>query len=356
MCQMPSRITSRIEADLGFPGLVDSLAARLSASDLRSVLMEVALARSSAVREAGIRELAGRDPLMSPSAVSARDFAAFDACAFQAAREFAALDLSPVCPFGAASVLGGTSQHNVVTTIRNAEVLGDPTIAMALESARRRSSAEVVCLCASQRVIRLQPFDHPGYSPHFRLFALTTAGRDTGSFHFEGTHLLEHARVYLRLFRLLAGAGFRLESPLVEFTDMDALEAALAAAGIGREEIRQSVRAHRVGGSAAFLRDRGIAALPAAAHPQLESAVLAPLRSEFPEAEVRVHPERLEGLGYYRSFAFRISPRAPDGNRYPIVDGGFTPWTARLLASRKERLLISGIGTEFVCKTYRPVP
>jgi hypothetical protein len=37
-----------------------------------------------------------------------------------------------------------------------------------------------------------------------------------------------------------------------------------------------------------------------------------------------------------------------------IVDGGFADWTAGLLANRKERLLISGIGSEFVCKTCRP--
>jgi hypothetical protein len=58
-------------------------------------------------------------------------------------------------------------------------------------------------------------------------------------------------------------------------------------------------------------------------------------------------------LGYYCSFTLRISPKAPDGRRYPIVDGGFTDWTARLLGNRKERLPISGIGSEFVFKTYR---
>ncbi len=62
---------------------------------------------------------------------------------------------------------------------------------------------------------------------------------------------------------------------------------------------------------------------------------------------------RLEGLGYYRRFALRISPQAPDGGRYPAVDGGFTDWRARLLANDRERFLISGIGSEFVCKKYR---
>jgi hypothetical protein len=49
----------------------------------------------------------------------------------------------------------------------------------------------------------------------------------------------------------------------------------------------------------------------------------------------------------------RISPLAPDGVRYPVADGGFTDWTARLLQNRKERLLTSGIGTEFVCFRYK---
>jgi hypothetical protein len=134
---------------------------------------------------------------------------------------------------------------------------------------------------------------------------------------------------------------------------MIAANEALAAAGVAREEIRKSVRAHRISGSERLLRERGVA-LPDARHPHLETGVIAPLRDEFPEAEFRVNQQRLEGFAYYRSFTLRISPQAPDGNSYPIVDGGFTEWTARLLGNRKERLLISGIGSEFACKTYRP--
>ena len=120
-----------------------------------------------------------------------------------------------------------------------------------------------------------------------------------------------------------------------------------------RDKVRKSIAAHRLGGSERFFRELGIAIPPDAAHPLLESAVIEPLRPEFPEARFRVNQERLEGLGYYQSFTLRISPEAPDGNRYPVVDGGFTDWTARLRGNQKERLLISGIGSEFVCKTYR---
>jgi len=352
---MPSEIVRRIERELRLTGLLDALASKLSASDLRSLLIDVYRTRAAGVKVAGIWAQAVRDPLVAPSTVSARDLLAFDSMAFQAASEFAAVDLSPVCPFSATSTLGGTSQNNVVTAIRNAEALGDPTIALALEACRRRPSEGLVRLCASHRVIRLQPFDVAGYSPHFRLFALVTAGRDTGSFRFETAHLLEHVRVYLRTFRMLTAAGFALQSPIVELSDMIAVEEALSVAGVTNDEVRKSIRAHRLDGSERFLRERGIAALDLRqmpSHPLLESEVIGPLRNEFPEAQFRLNQQRLEGLGYYRSFTLRILVQASDGNRYPLVDGGLTDWTARVLGNKKERLLISGIGSEFVCKTY----
>lgn len=349
---MRSTIPRRIEGELGIPGLLDALATKIPASDLRSLLLEVYRIRASGLREPSILAQAARDTLMAPSAVSARVLTAFDLAAFEAAADFDALDLSPVCPFGASTVLGRTSQNNVLTTIRNAEALGDSTIAMALEAARRRDSGELVRLCASHRVIRLQPFEVPGFTPHFRLFGMVTAGRDAGSSRFETAHLVEHVGVYLRLFRALNTRGFSLRNPLVEFTDVTAVEAAVDAAGVSREDVRESIRAHHLGGTERFLRERGIVFPVDVRHAMLESHVIDPLRAEFPEARYAVNSARLEGVGYYRRFALRISPEAPDGARYPVVDGGFTDWTARLRSNQKERLLISGIGSEFVCKKF----
>jgi hypothetical protein len=349
---MQSTIIRRIERELGITGLMDALANELPGSDLQSLMLEVYRVRSSRVREPTTLARAARDPLWAPSVISARDLNVFDSVAFAAASDFVALDLSPVCPFGASSVLGRTSQNNVLTAIRNAEALGDSTIAMALEAARRRDIDELVRLCASHRVIRLQPFEVAGFTPHFRLFGLVTAGRETGSSRFETAHLLEHVAVYLRLFRRLNASGFSLQRPMVEFTDMTAVEIAIDAAGISRDEVRSSIRAHHLGGTERFLREHGIALPADAHHPLLESEVIEPLRAEFPEAQYRLNYTRLEGLGYYRRFALRISPQAPDGDRHPVVDGGFTDWTARLMSNQKERLLISGIGSEFVCKKY----
>lgn len=360
---MPSPITRRILGASGVPQLFSVLES-LGASDLQSLLLEVYQARAGRLDPARLQQSRERAPLFAPSDADARLLNLFDRAAFSLAREFEALDLSPVCPLGAAHVLGGLSQNHVLTSIRNAEALGDASTALALECARRRRAAAAsgsgkpVRLCSSHRVIRLQPFDVPAYRPHFRMFALATAGRDTGSLAFEIAHLVEHLEFYLLLFRALAAEGFAFDDPLVEVSSMPETEAALRRAGVTREEVRQAIRAHHVGGSERFLAGRNIALpedvdSPAGDLARVKSQVLDPMRARFPEARFRVSLARLEGLGYYSSFALRISAATPDGVRYPIIDGGFTDWTARLLGNRKERLLMSGVGSELACSRYR---
>ena len=56
---------------------------------------------------------------------------------------------------------------------------------------------------------------------------------------------------------------------------------------------------------------------------------------------------RQAGRGYYRELCFKVSVRA-DAKWTEVGDGGFTDWTARLTASNKERLLISGLGIDRV--------
>jgi hypothetical protein len=281
---------------------------------------------------------------------------AVEAGAYEAAREFEAVELSPAQPFGSHSVLGGIDQNNVLTTIRNAEVAGDPTTALAVEAAlRRRRSAGTMRLCAAQRVVRLQPFDVPGFSPHFKLFGLVSAGRDAGRNDFECASLREHLSVYLRLFRLLNGQGYHLGEPLVEVTDHRLTALSLQRAGVAPEMVRERIRAHRLGGSAEMLSELGVA-ISGETNERLrrvEERVFKPLEKEFGEAAFRVQNTRLEGFGYYPGLCVRISPAARDGARFPIVDGGFVDWTTRLLANRKERLFSSGVGIEFICRRYR---
>jgi hypothetical protein len=366
---MTSKIVDRISIDAGIPNLASALAG-LPFSDLQSLLMHVFQARTGAL-EAPDMLRNGERGLLQVSSIDARIFNAFDRVAFEVARDFEAIELAPVCSLGLNRVLGAIHQNSVLTTIRNAEVLGDATMPLAVECWRRRKDGDQtpVRLANSHRVVRLQPFDVPGYVPHFRLFSMVTAGRDTGSLAFETQHLGEHIRFYLQLFRELGAHGFRLANPLVEISDTGIVQSLLAAHGVRSKELREVIRAHRPEGSEQFLAERGIAFPNAVEDPRrelpagqgserlarLKSGLLDALQAEFPEAKFRFNLARLEGLNYYNGFCLRISPEAPDGARFPVVDGGFTDWTARLLQNKKERLLTSGIGTEFVCFRYRTV-
>ena len=371
---MTSKILGRIAAETGVTRLDAILARDLSASDLQSLLLGVFQARAEALDEAGVMAGSAR-ALLAPSQVDARVLNRFEQAAFGVAREFEAIELSPVSTLGLNQVLGEIDQNNVLTTIRNAEVLGDPTPAMAVECARRRRDQklrgpEPVRLCASHRCIRLQPFDVPGFTPHFRLFALVSAGRDTGSHAFEMIELRKHVRFYLDLCRALSQCGFSFGEPLVEISDAGVIHGLLEKAGVRAEELREAIRAHKPGESERFLAERGVK-LPsevddpareiagvAAEHrlARVKTDVFEVLANEFPEARFRFNLARLEGIGYYRGLCLRISPVAPDGNRYTAIDGGFTDWTARLLQDRKERTLASGIGEEFACSRYRVAP
>jgi hypothetical protein len=370
-------ILRRIAAQTGMPRLFETLAEDLAPTDLQSLLLAVFRTRGRALRPADAVAQAAQ-PLLAPARTDARAAHAFDRAAFAAAAEFEAVDVSPVAPLGTSTLLGGIDQNNVLSTIRRAEVLSDNTAALALACAgRRKPPAErprTLRLCNSHRVIRLQPFDVPDYSPHFRLFALASAGRDTGSLAFECRELRTHVACYLTLLRQLGTEGFLFADPLVEFSDPRITSALLAAVPGALEHVRDHVRAHRPDASATLLRELGVhlpaaiadpatelasvAARPALSGPCFElglikSAVADLLAREFPEARFSFNLARLEGLSYYCGPCIRISPLTPDGRRLPLIDGGTLDWTARLLHDRKERFVASGIGTELALARYR---
>ncbi len=70
-------------------------------------------------------------------------------------------------------------------------------------------------------------------------------------------------------------------------------------------------------------------------------------------AEVVTDRGREAGRSYYRDLCFKVHVHR-DGEPLEIGDGGFTDWTARLLANQKERLLISGLSADRLAATRPP--
>ena len=49
---------------------------------------------------------------------------------------------------------------------------------------------------------------------------------------------------------------------------------------------------------------------------------------------------------------FHIRATATSGQQFELVDGGSVDWTQEFLSNAKERLVISGIGSERLCTEF----
>lgn len=311
-------ITDRIERELGIPGLATLLAERLEPSDMQSLLLEV---YRRLVRRRSTPSLLvdySRNRFVEPSPISPGEYVEWDRHALSLLpRGVEAIELSPVCPLGVSAAMAGLEQDRVISTIRNTEVLSDSTNVLALEAAVRRRalkrgaarSGEPVHLAASHRLVRGQRYADPRFAQHFKVFSLCSAGRDGGGFRFEVDALEMHISFYVTAIRDFLGPSVTLDVSLT-LLDAGATLTATAEALLGK------------------LRERlGVEAL--------------------------IDPARTVGRGYYRTACFWIHGSAGEGEKSQLCDGGCVDWTQRLLSDAKERIVISGVGTDRVCTMRR---
>jgi hypothetical protein len=362
----------RIARSAGVPELPDVLADRIRAADLAPLLLHAYRRRSTRRSPADLMAQHERDATVAPAEVDARRLNALDRLAFAAAEQFEALELAPVCPLATNAVLGGIDQNNVLTTIRNTEVLADPTSAQALECARRRRLGEpLVRLCASHRVVRMQPFDVPGFTRHFRLFALASASRTAPFYGFEAAALREHLAVYLQLLTALRAEGYCCDDITVEVSHSRVARAVLSQSGADLDQIRSRVRAHAPTSASDLLDEQGVSRVivsdplpdltrigrrelagPARLLASIHADVFPPLAREFPTVDFVFDLTRAEALDYYSGAMLKIIATDADGVRLVLADGGCTTWTQRLLSDRKERLMVSGIGLSLIATRF----
>ncbi len=290
----------RIADRLG-PGVIEEIAG-LPGADITTLMLEIARRRAETVDAARVLRRYESDRFVRPGAIDIDVIHRVEAALFaELPDDFGSMTLSPVVPLGTHR-LGGVDQSRVVSTVRSNEVVADPTNGLALEAAVRRRellrtdarSSHVVKLAASQRVLRAQRFEGEGVFSHFQLFGLVSAGRDTGDLGFEREAVVEHIRFATDMIALLTGSV-----AVVELTDLT---------GNGMS---------------------GVAGL---------------VRDTLPGVTVEDRPDREAGRAYYDRMCFKVYTSGEE--RFEIADGGLVDWTQRLVQSRKERLMISGLGVE----------
>jgi hypothetical protein len=155
--------------------------------------------------------------------------------------------------------------------------------------------------------LRAQSFEEEKFSAHFRVFALVSAGRDTGNFAFELAQLEEHIWFYLTLCTKL-NILREAEVHVSDFTGK--FSTSLLEEMFGR------------------------------------------LGESFKEVGFLLSPDRAEARNYYSPLAFRIRFSDQEGRTWDLIDGGFTNWTQLLLNNRKERFLSSAIGSELLFRIF----
>jgi hypothetical protein len=309
-----SRISERIERELGLPGLAATLADQLKPSDLQSLWLEVSRMQAARIEPAEVLAAYESNRFVRPAATDSkrlRDWT--DALLAHLPAEFTVLELSPVCPLGTNSAVAGVAQNWAVATERQTEVVSDATNVLALEAASRRKQArkaggEAVHLATSHRLLRAQKYEAAHFSPHFLLLGLCSAGRG-GDFELTALALQVEFLVTALRQHLPAGTGLRLA-----------------------------------------LSDFGEPKRPA----EMVAGWLQARRNHFPGLICETAPDRARGRGYYSGCCFHLLLKFPDGSERQIADGGAVPWASRLLSDGKERMVISGLGLEGLAANFNP--
>jgi len=190
-------------------------------------------------------------------------------------------------------------------------VLADATNLMALEAAvRRKASAfdgSVVNLSTTHRHVRAQALPPvKGFTAHFKLFCMISAGKDRGGHEFENEALLNHLSVYRQfLVEELGLSGVKVIIKALKGADSNSL-------------------------AAARLMDR--------------------LASKLDGVELSMVEVPHEEHRYYQDIRFSINVVMADGRELNLGDGGLMDWGTKLTGNGKERLVTSGLGLELLLK------
>jgi len=232
---------------------------------------------------------------------------------------FQPIELSPAAQLGSCAVVATASQKKILSATRNTEITADATNALALHIADLKSSGkasnkatgnqrlpagEIYHFCTVHRHIRTQELKGRGFTAHFKVGCLVSSGRDTGSYEFECTQLLQHLRTLDHLFRnayAITNIRFKLQ--------------------------RRDGYDNR--------------------NPLL-ARLLDHIHRHAPDLNVSGE-EPAVANNYYKGIQFKMIIPFHD-NEIEIADGGFVDWTQQLLGNKKERLLISGFGLELLYK------
>ncbi len=342
--------------------------------DVQSALLALFDNMSGELQPADVFKAYAENRFVTPALIGQREMLKLDTLIYEAVPPFFdGVALSPVGPFGTNTVLTNLDQKNILTTVRGLETVGAVTPMLALESAKRRKKLkqdEVVHLASSHRNIRAQVFSSNkdtaavGFTPHFQLFALASAGFAEDGLAFSAVQTDLHLRTLLRFYQMANESGrYAIKNITVDISDLLIAESLINRKNLDRREIGKQTpnQAYSILETAGVQLpnvvesmdevDGDIVAASGLRVPMehlsaMEKAVVRNLREDFPEVTFRFDLARIAGIGYFTDSCYKLKAKTKDGREFPLVDGGISAWNARLLADKRERFYGSGFGSE----------
>jgi hypothetical protein len=315
---MTSVIVQKILERIHQPELFRTLAEDLTGTELNSLLLEVFNHRVGSMSAPDLLQHYRLNRFVKPADLPMLELKQTELDLLKIFQRFSfePIELSPVSVLGSCSVVASADQKKVLSALRGTEVLADATNAIALHCCDLKTRPEwesqpsggSLRFGTVQRHVRTQQIQGKGFTPHFKIGCLVTSGRDTGSYSFEKESLLEHLEVMKFLytdyysadsvsFRLLCRPGYA-----------------------DTERLAESVQEY--------------------------------VLQQHPEFSVDVVREPEKETGYYKGIQYKIDIKV-NGKSYEIGDGGFVDWPQQYLQNKKERMLTTGFGFEFMYRILK---
>jgi len=288
---------------------------------------------------------------------------------------FLPVELSPVSTVGANAALTSLDPKVVLSTIRNVEVVGDPSMALTIELAHRRRLLRITKkdtethLATSHRALRLQAFSKDSnLAAHFRAFALVSGARDVTGFNkFELSALSTHIETWLNFLARSTNHGYKTQNVSVAISDIRIMEKLILDGHMNKDELISKTKDRTFNPFKAYSinlpEQVGHALDIPISYPELETyinelrftekQIIETLRDKYPDVRFYFDVNRSSGVGYYSGLCYRIVADNPTGKNYSLAGGGACDWTRKLLNNKREHLITSGFGTEFFNKMFK---
>lgn len=367
----------RILSIIGLENIIEILSSKtITWADLHTLLLHIFEKKIRDVTPAEVMKNCKESRFSQPTEANPRELLELDRMLYGLLPPcFLPVELSPVNAIGVNSALTSLDPKIVLPTIRNLEVVGDPSMALSIECAKRREVIRTTKkntethLATSHRVLRIQVFPKDsGLTAHFRSFALASAARDTTGFNsFELSALSTHIETWLKFMIQSSDLAYDIQDISVAISDIRMMEKLFSDGRINKNEAIKRTKDKTFNPFKIYsinLPDQinSTRDIPIS-YPELETyirelqfterQIIDSLRNKYPNVRFYFDLSRCSGIGYYSGICYRISARNSGGNNCSLAGGGACDWTRKLLQNKREHLIASGFGTEFFNQLFR---